>query len=161
MRVFEPLPVTRTSPDSRRRADVEARELRDAQAARVRELEERAVAQPAGVGPPWSTRRTAWSGESACGRSLGARGARTPAHGFAATLALRASQSKSPRQLDSTRASERGDWPLPCSVRLKRRMSCRTSSRGRAPRSARSSAPSRAYARRIARERRSCAQAAR
>jgi hypothetical protein len=74
-------------------AEVEARQLRNAQAARIRELEERAIAKARGVASSKLTRRTAWSGESACGRFFAAFGARTPAHGFALTSRLRASQS--------------------------------------------------------------------
>jgi hypothetical protein len=93
------------------------------------------------------TRRTASSGDSVCGSVCGALGARTPEHGLAAISFLRASHSKKPRQLDRTRASERGDCPLPCSVATKRRMSFAVSAAGSRPaESDASSAPSRAYA---------------
>jgi hypothetical protein len=60
-----------------------------------------------------ATRRTASSGESVGGRVFAAFGGFTPAQGLAAASRRRTSHSKKPRHEESTRASERGEWPLP------------------------------------------------
>src|SRR5947207_113063 len=70
---------------------------------------------------------------------LAARGARTAAHGFDTASPWRASQSKRPRQLESTRASERGELPREWSVATKRRISRSSSASSARPSASESS----------------------
>jgi hypothetical protein len=89
-------------------------------------------------------RRTASSGDSVAGRS-----SRLSAHERPRTDCRDLVPAHEPfeesRHEDSTRASERGDRPLPCSIAMKRRMSCEVMPEGSRPAdSAASSAPSRA-----------------